>query len=306
MAVNHLKSKGSACDDIGDPDTGDGSGNCNLTRTLAAEALVDWLATDPTGAGSDKFLIIGDLNSYDKEEPIATIKAGADDLADSDDDYIDLLDYFEGEYSYSYVFDGQLGYLDHALANKQFFTDVTGTAVCHINADEVDLIDYDMSYKKDAQDALYADDPYRSSDHDAVLVGVKVCEEVAPTLEVTLSQDKIWPPNHKYVEIEASVSVADNFDANPTLKLVSVTSSEPDNDRGDGTSVKDIVIIDDLHFLVRAERSGFGSGRVYTATYSVTDACGNTATAEATVTVEKRSKKYTRHKEVKVAKRSNR
>ncbi len=49
VAVNHLKSKGSPCDDVGDPDAGDGSGNCNGTRTAAAEALVDWLATDPTG-----------------------------------------------------------------------------------------------------------------------------------------------------------------------------------------------------------------------------------------------------------------
>ncbi len=47
VAVNHLKSKGSDCNAIGDLDTGDGSGNCNLTRTLAAKALVDWLATDP-------------------------------------------------------------------------------------------------------------------------------------------------------------------------------------------------------------------------------------------------------------------
>ena len=79
VAVNHLKSKGSDCDDVGDPDTGDGAGNCNLTRKAAAEALVDWLATDPTGSGDADFLIIGDLNSYDKEDPIDAILAGADD-----------------------------------------------------------------------------------------------------------------------------------------------------------------------------------------------------------------------------------
>ncbi len=60
VAVNHLKSKGSDCDDIGDPDIGDGAGNCNLTRLAAAEALVDWLATDPTGSGDEDFMIIGD------------------------------------------------------------------------------------------------------------------------------------------------------------------------------------------------------------------------------------------------------
>ena len=69
VAVNHLKSKGSDCNDLGDPDTGDGAGNCNLTRKAAAEAMVDWLASDPTGSGDADFLIIGDLNSYDKEDP---------------------------------------------------------------------------------------------------------------------------------------------------------------------------------------------------------------------------------------------
>ncbi len=80
MAVNHLKSKGSACDDVGDPDLGDGAGNCNITRTLAAQAMVDWLATDPTGSGSDNYLIIGDLNSYDKEDPIDAILVDAGDV----------------------------------------------------------------------------------------------------------------------------------------------------------------------------------------------------------------------------------
>lgn len=62
--VNHLKSKGSACDDVGDPDLGDGQGNCNGTRTMAAEALVDWLATDPTGSNDPDILILGDMNAY--------------------------------------------------------------------------------------------------------------------------------------------------------------------------------------------------------------------------------------------------
>ena len=49
--MNHLKSKGSDCNAVGDPDTGDGQGNCNVTRTNAATALANWLETDPTGSG---------------------------------------------------------------------------------------------------------------------------------------------------------------------------------------------------------------------------------------------------------------
>ena len=59
--VNHLKSKGSNCNDVSDPDTGDGQGNCNLTRTNAAAALVRSLASDPTGAGDPDVLLIGDM-----------------------------------------------------------------------------------------------------------------------------------------------------------------------------------------------------------------------------------------------------
>ncbi len=163
VAVNHLKSKGSSCDDVGDPDTGDGSGNCNLTRLAAAQALVDWLAADPTGSGDEDFLIIGDLNSYDKEEPIDAIVASG---------YTDLIHSYLGEDAYSYVFDGQVGYLDYALANAGLVDQVTGTTVWHINADEADLIDYDTSFKQDAQDAIYAPDAYRASDHDPVIVGL--------------------------------------------------------------------------------------------------------------------------------------
>ena len=73
VAVNHLKSKGSGCG-VGDDDPD--AGSCNLTRTLAARLLVDWLQTDPTGSGDADFLIIGDLNSYDKEDPIDVLLRG--------------------------------------------------------------------------------------------------------------------------------------------------------------------------------------------------------------------------------------
>jgi len=165
VAVNHLKSKGSACDDVGDPDLGDGAGNCNLTRLHAAEALVDWIDSDPTNSGDPDALLIGDFNSYDKEDPIDAIKAAG---------YTDLLYDFLGEYAYTYVFDGQLGYLDYGLANAAILNQITGATAWHIDADEPDLIDYDMTYKKDAQDALYAPDAYRASDHDPVLIGLNV------------------------------------------------------------------------------------------------------------------------------------
>ncbi|RPJ28367.1 MAG: ExeM/NucH family extracellular endonuclease [Chloroflexi bacterium] len=174
VVVNHLKSKGSACDDVGDPDVGDGQGNCNQTRTLAAQALVDWLATDPTGSGDPDFLIMGDLNSYAQEDPIDAIKAGADDTTGTGDDYTNLIAQYQGTYAYSYVFDGQAGYLDHALANPSMASQVVRAADWHINADEPDLLDYDTSFKPPAQEAIYEPNAYRSSDHDPVIVGLNL------------------------------------------------------------------------------------------------------------------------------------
>jgi uncharacterized protein len=170
VAVNHLKSKGSDCNAVEDFDLEDGAGNCNLTRLNAAIAMVDWLATDPIGTGVNNTLIIGDLNSYDKEDPIRAIKAGPDGIPGTGDDYFDLIYDYLGEYAYSYVFDGKIGYLDYAMANVNFAQYVNDVTIWHINADEPDLIDYDMTFKKPAQQAIYAPDAYRSSDHDPVIV----------------------------------------------------------------------------------------------------------------------------------------
>jgi len=249
---------------------------------------VDWLATDPTSSGDADFLIIGDLNAYDKEDPIDAILAGG---------YDDLVYQYLGENAYSYVFDGQLGYLDHALANDALVSEISGVTVWHINADEASLIDYDMSYKEDAQDAIYAPDPYRSSDHDPVLVGLNVCDEIAPTMEITLSTESLWPANHKYVDVIATVIALDNFDPNPVVTLLSVISSELDDEPGggDGSTVDDIVIIGDYTFQLRAERSATSKdGRIYTITYQVEDACGNLTVESVKVVVPFSQKKYFR------------
>jgi predicted extracellular nuclease len=47
-----------------------------------------------------------------------------------------------GPDAYSYVFEGQLGYLDHALGNARLTPQVAGVAECAITADEIPLFDY--------------------------------------------------------------------------------------------------------------------------------------------------------------------
>lgn len=180
VAVNHLKSKGSACDDIGDPDVGDGQGNCNLTRLAAVEAMIDYLATDPTNSGSDRFLVIGDLNSYAMEDPImALVDAG----------YADMLRQFYGDQAYSYVFDGQFGHLDHALASASLRPLVTGATSWHINADEPRVLDYNVEFKTAGQIVeWFSPEPFRSSDHDPLIVGLDLTY-VPPTVTILTPED---------------------------------------------------------------------------------------------------------------------
>jgi len=72
-----------------------------------------------------------------------------------------------------------------------------------------------------------------------------------------------------------------------SLKIINVTSSEPDNGLGDGDTVGDIVITGPLTLNLRAERSGKGNGRTYTITVEARDAAGNATTKTCTVFVPK-------------------
>jgi predicted extracellular nuclease len=163
LIVNHLKSKGSDCLDVGDPDTGDGQGNCNQTRNKAAQALLSWIATDPTHSGDPDFMISGDLNSYAKEDPISTLKAGGCQA---------LLETHVGPQLYSYQFDGQSGALDHVLATASLASQISGVTEWHNNADEPVVLDYNTEFKTD--DPFNINDPFRASDHDPILVGLSL------------------------------------------------------------------------------------------------------------------------------------
>ena len=123
---------------------------------------------------------------------------------------------------------------------------------------------------------------------------VTVRDTAPPSLHVTLSPNALWPPNHRLVQITATVQTSDGCDANPAVALVSITSNEPDNGLGDGDQPNDIQAVaggpipfgtDVRAFLLRAERSGSGTGRVYIVNYMVRDASGNESLASAQVFV---------------------
>ncbi len=163
VAVNHLKSKGSSCEDLNDPNLGDGQGNCNVTRTRAAKAIGSFLDSEYTGKPT---LIIGDLNAYAKEDPLTAL---------ADAGYTELFEHLGKENAYGYVFRGRSGQLDHALANAALLDAVVDVVEWNINADEPVILDYNTEFKSEQQiQSYYAADPFRSSDHDPVIVALNL------------------------------------------------------------------------------------------------------------------------------------
>jgi hypothetical protein len=162
VVINHFKSKGSDCDDAGDPNIGDGQANCNKTRTTAATVLAEWLATDPTDSADPDVLIIGDLNAYMLEDPIEALrKAGFTNVADAT----------TGIETHSFTFDAMAGALDHALTSASLTRQVAGFTEWHINADEPPLLDYNLENGRDP--GLFdGNAPYRASDHDPLIIGL--------------------------------------------------------------------------------------------------------------------------------------
>jgi predicted extracellular nuclease len=163
IVVNHLKSKGSSCEAEGDRNIGDGQGNCNLTRTNAAAAIADWVSGDPTGSGDSDYLVIGDLNAYTREDPLrALTSSGLKSLLAGN-----------GDQPYSFIYDKQAGALDHALATESLVSQVSGVLEWHINADEPPLLDYNLEHGRDPS-LFEGNSPYRASDHDPVIVGLRL------------------------------------------------------------------------------------------------------------------------------------
>lgn len=160
VVANHFKSKG-GCPEPGHPeagegdaDQGDGQACWNAHRVAAAEALAEWIDTDPAGIGSENTIILGDLNSYGQEDPLRALHARG---------WHDALLAAGLERPYSYVFNGQAGRLDHALIHHSRVDRVRDAAIWNANADE----HTGFGYENDA-----SGDVWRSSDHDPLVLGI--------------------------------------------------------------------------------------------------------------------------------------
>jgi hypothetical protein len=127
---------------------------------------------------------------------------------------------------------------------------------------------------------------YRSSDQAGNVEETKsvtlLVDKTAPTLQLQLDRSSVWPPNHKLVPVQALLRANDSVSGMGELRLVSITSNEPDRSTEEGDEPNDIQGADigtnDTQFLLRAERLGSGTGRVYAITYQAADLAGHITT----------------------------
>lgn len=168
LVVNHLKSKGSCPTSGADKDQGDGQGCHNDTRLQQVNQLRNFVSTLQATSGVADVLLVGDFNAYAKEDPIYALTSNG---------YVDQIGRFN-TFGYSYVFDGAAGRLDHAISSASLSPKVSYALDWHINADESLAHDYNLEFKQPlcatcAPDP-YTGTPYRSSDHDPLVVGLNL------------------------------------------------------------------------------------------------------------------------------------
>jgi len=154
VVANHFKSKSPPSGNTA-PEPADLQGFFNAERVEQATSLaefIDGIVADP--AKGENVIALGDFNAYAEEDPAQALTAsGLVDLVPAKTD------------EYTYTFDGELGSLDHAFATEALAASITGVDVWTINSPEWS----DRGY---AFGAAEAGTPFRSSDHDPIVVGI--------------------------------------------------------------------------------------------------------------------------------------
>lgn len=196
--ANHFKSKGSGEDD------GTGQGKSNPSRTVQAQALIDWSAKEFAG---EPVFLLGDFNAYGMEDPVMKIK---------DAGYTEVVEQLAPGAS-TFQYGGRLGSLDHIFANAAAMRMVSGAGVWDINADESIAMQY--SRRNYNLTDFHTSGPWAASDHDPALVGITFPGASTPQPSETPS-----------VEPSASVSTPPSGEpsVSPTASLVTPSGAVSD------------------------------------------------------------------------------
>jgi hypothetical protein len=114
---------------------------------------------------------------------------------------------------------------------------------------------------------------------------IKVEDKLGPVISnISTNPSVLWPVNHKMIQVKVNYTAKDN--CSPVINKLTVSSNQPTDGLGDGTTATDWQVLDDKTVMVRAERSGkLKTDRIYTITITSKDDCGNISSAPAYVNV---------------------
>ena len=269
VVANHLRSLGGV-----DSTT---SARVRVKRQLQAEFLARLLE----GLQDEGPVIsVGDYNAFEDSDglvdvmgtvrgapaPANTVVLASTDLVDPD-----FVEAAPG--TYSYVFEGNIQTLDHVLLSRDATDMFIRLEHARINADFPEI---------------YRQDPARVerlSDHDPAVAYFAFPPDLTPpTIASVTPSLTTLSPNHRMESVTLTVDAGDNLGLAACV-VTDVRSNEPVNGPGDGNTTQDWSIDGPLRVSLRAERSGGGTGRIYTITVTCEDVAGNTAAASAAVTV---------------------
>ncbi len=149
VSINHFKAKTGT-------DNTDGTRQTNMQRLISKLSSAE--AIDPD------VLVMGDLNAYTMEASNLLLTEG--------EGYVDLLMKYDPN-GYSYVYDKLVGYLDHAYCSPSMESQVTKAVSYHMNADTPTSYEYSKGNTT----------MYRYADHEPILVGLHLGEEIFTNVE---------------------------------------------------------------------------------------------------------------------------
>jgi hypothetical protein len=123
------------------------------------------------------------------------------------------------------------------------------------------------------------------------IVGAINIDRTPPSARCAASPPLLWPADHALARVQVLTEVSDLLSGPAGFVLIAAASSEPDDapGDGDGSTLADVqgfvTGTADTDGVLRAERAGRGSGRVYRLTYEGADRAGNLVLCTAAVVV---------------------
>ncbi len=272
----------------------DFQGQCENFRVAAAVQIGEELEK----IGGDR-IVLGDMNSYAKEDPMLVLTSNPTNkvLTTARDTFIgktpqfnnagepvkvtktygyisavDKKDKEEGKISWSYSYNDEIGSLDHILITPSLDSRLIDAKDWHINAAESAYYDYNIvrfdsdeglkpaKGDKATADRFYAENAFRSSDHDSAIISLSYqyaeTEGNAPVL-VTVSSGTMEVP---YV-IPASTTVQAG-----DIAKISITATNDDADSSEAILPQYAMTADQV--FAKFEVAGITAGS-YTATMTL-------------------------------------